>query len=617
MTDITQVPTIEDIYAAKAAMDDIQSFTYDAADSFIDANEITRDTIAGRIKKMGYEVPLTYTGGIVFAVDDNVKTVEESGVVYAAKPSVLPFTTDGTFANDAAKFFAIQFPEVETVKPYTTVPSMQASVADLSIGDTVICAERTIGNGGGATWDVVDATTVVENELDIVTGDATRSFMLRGKTIFTDQWGLSASNTAAQNTVILQAIADEIGTNKRQVILTPGASNSFDFNGPITFTSPSFDWTFYVEGVGFNNIELVNKSTSGEHGFVLTGASGTESVWSKFKGFLITGNASSGDGFHCEFSGRVEFEEVEASDNGGSGFHYENSWSPSFKRCRGDRNGDYGVYCLGGPNNNTNGAYFEGGAYSSNTLDGIYIEAATHDDTLSGEIINVGLSNNNRNGIWVKTPGLSIFGCFPEFNKGAQIKIGDSADARTIVGVSVDGCHIDARNVSGADYDGIVIEEARGISVDACNFKNVVSCIDIDGASTGVTIGTKTLNRRTTGSTTNIADVNGTLITDASQALHIRSEIVQVGIGSINKYQVESGTTGYRLDIEGNGAVATNPLTRILKDGVVLAGMRNDGRLILDGAIANSGTPAAVQNKIEIYDAAGVSLGWIPIYANF
>ena len=109
MTDTAKVPTLDDIYESKDAMDDIQSFTYDVADTFVDAKSVTRDTVTGRIKKMGYAVPIAYAGGIVFAANDNVKTVEEAGVVYAPLTSSLPFTTSGIFSgDDDARFFAVQ-----------------------------------------------------------------------------------------------------------------------------------------------------------------------------------------------------------------------------------------------------------------------------------------------------------------------------------------------------------------------------------------------------------------------------------------------------------------------------------------------------------------------------
>tara|TARA_R100000951_G_scaffold2179_1_gene3699 strand:+ start:3031 stop:4767 length:1737 start_codon:yes stop_codon:yes gene_type:complete len=79
------------------------------ADTWQDRLQVTRDTVAGRIKKMGYAVPLLYAGGISFGVNDNVKTVDESATIYAPLPSALPFTTSGTWVgDDDAKFFVVQ-----------------------------------------------------------------------------------------------------------------------------------------------------------------------------------------------------------------------------------------------------------------------------------------------------------------------------------------------------------------------------------------------------------------------------------------------------------------------------------------------------------------------------
>lgn len=67
------------------------------------------DTLAGRLKLMGYITPVAYAAGISFTALDNAKTVEEAGVVYAPRPSALPFTTSGSFVgDDDANFFVVQ-----------------------------------------------------------------------------------------------------------------------------------------------------------------------------------------------------------------------------------------------------------------------------------------------------------------------------------------------------------------------------------------------------------------------------------------------------------------------------------------------------------------------------
>jgi len=63
-------------------------------------------------------------------------------------------------------------------KYYDTLDLAVADIASISIGDVIILKERTSGNGGGARWDAVDATTVTENGFDIVTGNANVSLQL-------------------------------------------------------------------------------------------------------------------------------------------------------------------------------------------------------------------------------------------------------------------------------------------------------------------------------------------------------------------------------------------------------------------------------------------------------
>lgn len=73
------------------------------------------DTIQGRLKKLGFEPPIAYASGITFSgAIDSVKTIEEAGIIYAVKPSSMPFTTTGNFSNDSANFYVTQGGQVRT-----------------------------------------------------------------------------------------------------------------------------------------------------------------------------------------------------------------------------------------------------------------------------------------------------------------------------------------------------------------------------------------------------------------------------------------------------------------------------------------------------------------------
>ena len=139
------------------------------ADTWQDRLGVTRDTVNGRIKKMGFAAPVTYAGGISFATNDNVKTVDEAGIIYAPLPSALPFTTSGTWGgDDDARFFIVQglTPEKADERYFlalNSVVDMQSATnslnAILSIGDKVTT--------GSTKWVITSATTstIVPNGL--------------------------------------------------------------------------------------------------------------------------------------------------------------------------------------------------------------------------------------------------------------------------------------------------------------------------------------------------------------------------------------------------------------------------------------------------------------------
>jgi len=147
MTDPVSIDQLTDATLDVGVIADVSMVDF-IADTTTNRKGVIIDTLEGRLKKLGYEVPVAYTGGIVFAVEDRVKTVDEAGVIYAPFPTALPFTTDGTFANDAAKFFTVQgvkstdLSELGLLR-YATIAEAQAD--ELSeLGDVV----EVIGDGG-------------------------------------------------------------------------------------------------------------------------------------------------------------------------------------------------------------------------------------------------------------------------------------------------------------------------------------------------------------------------------------------------------------------------------------------------------------------------------------
>lgn len=133
---------------AKDLSDNAENFdlsTNSDSDLWVNRLGASKDTVTGRIKKLGYAVPSVYTGGISFLTNDNVKTVEESGLIYAPLPASLPFTTSGTWgvigvSGDNLKFFSVQLQSVAgTIQPTTTVDS---KLLNYSVGASIIISDR-------------------------------------------------------------------------------------------------------------------------------------------------------------------------------------------------------------------------------------------------------------------------------------------------------------------------------------------------------------------------------------------------------------------------------------------------------------------------------------------
>lgn len=100
--------------------------------------------------------------------------------------------------------------------------TLDIAIADTSLSDglTLNIKERSTGNGGGAVWDAVLASTVTPNTYNIVqcVGAPTLALVLRtGDTIIGTQWGVVASSTPLSSDAALQAVFD--AAQNKQLIL--------------------------------------------------------------------------------------------------------------------------------------------------------------------------------------------------------------------------------------------------------------------------------------------------------------------------------------------------------------------------------------------------------------
>lgn len=175
------------------------------SDTWVDRLGVTRDTVNGRIKKMGFAVPVTYGAGISFATNDNVKTVDEGGIIYAPLPASLPFNTSGVWGgDDDDRFFVVQG-LTDAVANHKYTPNF-TNIANLKIGNssngdiidmTTMIGARVFWRGyyaesdGGSNWGVVKSGAHTEDGGSIFSIDANTyvEANLKGKAVNVKKFG--------------------------------------------------------------------------------------------------------------------------------------------------------------------------------------------------------------------------------------------------------------------------------------------------------------------------------------------------------------------------------------------------------------------------------------------
>lgn len=70
-------------------------------------NGQTIKTLNGQLNDLGFLPSIAYAGSILFTISDNRKTIERSGLLYAPIPTLLPFTTSGTWVGDDEDNFTL------------------------------------------------------------------------------------------------------------------------------------------------------------------------------------------------------------------------------------------------------------------------------------------------------------------------------------------------------------------------------------------------------------------------------------------------------------------------------------------------------------------------------
>lgn len=256
----------------------------------------SKRTLMGAILAIGYEPPVAYASGLLMEFVN--QTVEQSGGIYAPKPSELPFTTSGTF--EASKFRLIDA---------STAIVPDNAVSTEKVQDGAITAEKLAD-----TLDLSGKTLAVANQAANANDSAPANTAMvqaaiSARTASEAAPGIIRLGTAAgyndgtdPDLVLTLKVARDNNVMRASLVATTSGKS-------VTLTSiPS--WAKRIEIVldavstNGNDYMLLQLGDSG--GIENTGYASTISwgavVANATNGFLVTGNSA---GTTSEFSGTI------------------------------------------------------------------------------------------------------------------------------------------------------------------------------------------------------------------------------------------------------------------------------------------------------------------------
>lgn len=272
---MTQI-TVADLDNAKLDVDTIADIANDTGVSVIDRLGATRLTANEAIRRMGYQVPVTYAASLVMST--LTQTVDYLGVVYAPLPTMIPFTTSGTF--ETTKFYVIQNNEI--VKKYNTYADLLASGGAILDGTRAdMSGYHAIGDGGENRFFYSASSTATDNGGTVI---KPTSVIGAGRWISTsylinlEMFGAVLDGTTDNSTAFAAAINASAG---REIEIKTGKICKIN-------TAQSFSVGFRISGGG---TILINVPT-GQTAIAVSGAVRLDDI-------ILDGNSVSNELIRC------------------------------------------------------------------------------------------------------------------------------------------------------------------------------------------------------------------------------------------------------------------------------------------------------------------------------
>jgi len=160
-----------DIAGLNKDIDTISEVVESSDFTTVTKNGKTIDTLAGKLRQLGYLVPVEYGPGIAFDENDSSKTVERDGIVYAPYPSSLPFTTSGTWVGgDDANFYPIQNQDSDYAFTVETAQTLRDLEVIGGITPVVVITQSavTAADHGGGVWVWNPLSTETDNLVTVL-----------------------------------------------------------------------------------------------------------------------------------------------------------------------------------------------------------------------------------------------------------------------------------------------------------------------------------------------------------------------------------------------------------------------------------------------------------------
>lgn len=411
---------------------------------------------------------------------------------------------------------------------------------------------------------------------------------------------------SGNDAVAIQAAINALPSGGGVVFFPPG---TYRITSAITVRN-----ALTLEGAG-GSASVIHQVTPTAHGLA-----GVDILQFTVKGLRLVGPSSgSGDGLHLTRSSNAATNYIKLSDAvfrtwGGNGVSISNPIVSAFTQVRSENNGGNGFYLYGEGGVAGTSVALQGCYANDNTQAGFSLDTMVY-CSLSGcaseanaadyRVVNCqsvafnGSGSENNGGIgWdiVGGHGIGLYSCWLYNNHGIGVKVTNNALAVTVLSL---------------------VDNSPGVGATAC--VSVTS-----GSKVAVfNVHNTTANSFATGSTQVFNDSAGGSV--FNNAMFLQDELSVTGdatflanVAVAGEVVIGADTNLYRV---GTNNLATDDAFTVGGNLHTYSNAQVDGNVRVAGNLGvgnavNATTPGTVVRKIEVFDANGNSLGFVPVYSS-